>query len=57
MLAQALIERGLLDSAITGLGALLLRGSFIIQEHPWVWVVVALVLAMLIRGGSRRGNF
>ena len=58
MVAQALLERGLIEGVITGIGTLLGRLSFAVQEHPWLWIVIALVLAVLIQGGGgRRSNF
>jgi hypothetical protein len=54
VLAQALLERGLLEGALSGIGAIVTRASVVVQDRPWLWVAGALALLLLFRGGLRR---
>ena len=56
MVAQALLERGLLDSLVVGIDWLITSSTAVVVAHPWIWVVVAAALALLLRDGGRSGS-
>jgi hypothetical protein len=49
ILAQALLEHGMLDSAIAGAANLITDAGDLIQAKPWVLIIVAVIVALLIR--------
>jgi hypothetical protein len=56
MVAQALLERGLLDSFVAGLDWLFIRATSTVITYPWIWIVVAAALVLLLRDGGRSGS-
>jgi hypothetical protein len=53
-LAQALVEKGMLDSLMTGFSDAMQGVEGSIQDHPWFWGGAAvLVLAILLRTGRK----
>jgi len=49
ILAQAVLEHGMLDSALTDVSNAITGAGSFIQTRPWVWVVLAVVLFLLVR--------
>ena len=49
MLAQALIEKGMLDGAIAGVSTFLLNVGEMVQARPYLLIVVAVVIVLLLR--------
>lgn len=49
MLAQDLVETGLLDSVLTAFASAAARVEQSVEDHPWIWlaaIVVGVVLLM-----------
>jgi hypothetical protein len=54
MFAQALVEKGMLDSLSTGFADAFSAVQTSIGDHPWLWASVAvLILILLLRTGRR----
>ena len=49
ILAQALAEKGALDGAITGVSAALSNLGGIVENRPWLLIVLAVVLFFLLK--------
>jgi hypothetical protein len=47
-IAQALIEKGLLDGAIAGVSSAVDAAGAVFQERPWLVVVVAGIVVLVI---------
>jgi hypothetical protein len=47
-IAQALLEKGLLDGAIAGVSSAVDAAGAVFQERPWLAIVVALIVGLLI---------
>jgi hypothetical protein len=51
MLAQALLEKGMLDGLILQFANVATGVSVAFQERPWLWIVVAVGVILLLRKG------
>jgi len=51
MFAQALIEKGALDGVIAGVMTSLGNLGQTVQNRPWLWLVLAVGLMLLVRRG------
>jgi hypothetical protein len=49
MWAQALIEKGMLDSVAAGASALKYQVALQFREHPWLWIALAIFLIAISR--------
>ena len=52
MFAQALIERGALDTLIAGVVVSFNQVSLMFDDRPWLWVVLIVGLLLLARRGK-----
>jgi hypothetical protein len=48
MIAQALVEKGLLDGALAGLSSAFDTGVMIFQEQPWLIAVIVAVAGFFL---------
>lgn len=48
MIAQAMLEKGLLDGAASSISNVVYPVASVFQERPWLAVVVAVVVFLLI---------
>jgi hypothetical protein len=49
-IAQAILEKGLLDGAIAGVSSAVYVAGAVFQERPWLVVVVAAIVVLVILG-------
>lgn len=53
MWAQALIEKGALDSLVAGVGLLIDRAATVVGDRRGLWVIAALAVLLLFRRRKR----
>ena len=54
MLAQAMLEKGMLDTLASQASLLMYNVSYEVQQRPWLWIVVGVVtFLLLVRHGRR----
>jgi hypothetical protein len=54
MLAQALLEKGILDTLASQASVLMSDLSYEVQQRPWLWIIVGVVtFLLLVRHGRR----
>ena len=48
VIAQALLEKGLLDSLATGIGTAVDYAQTSFAEHPWVWIFAGVAVLVIL---------
>ena len=48
MIAQAILEKGVLDGAATGLSSIVDNAASVFQARPWILVVIAIAVGLFI---------
>jgi MYXO-CTERM domain-containing protein len=49
VVAQAVLEKAALEGLLSDVLGRMQNVAFAVQERPWLWIVLALVLILLIR--------
>jgi hypothetical protein len=49
IVAQALVERGMLDGAITGVSGFFTNLTYTVEDKPYLLIIAAIVLALLLK--------
>jgi hypothetical protein len=47
--AQALLEKGMLDGAVTGVSGFFNDLTYTVQDKPYLLIIAAIVLALLLK--------